>query len=606
EACVEGSVRRRPCEDGGEARRACEGGVWGAWGPCEGGGACVEGEVLLSPCGDGGQRRSICVDGAFVDGPCEGEAACVEGASESRPCDGGGVMIVTCVEGVMVEGLCEGAPPCADGAQEARACEGGQQLRDCEAGAWSPWGPCICEEGATITEACGQGGLRILRCVDGVFEPEACFGEDVCAPGERQRVPCDGGGTMERVCQDGQFVDGPCEGAPSCEEGDIDARLCESVYVQHRVCEGGAWGEFDDCGPCRDDLQYSELCDDGSVALFLCFAGLPIPLSTCPEDPPPGECAEGQSQERACDDGQAQRRACEGGAWCAWSPCGGASGACLPCPQLPSEGVTRIASPLQVLDLSPPQGLEDVARWEWVVLDRPQGSTSVPMERFNDPSHPENGGAQDNPATPNARFYVDLIGAYDIGLFVTHVEGLTAPSERCDGAYIVHITTRAGDGLHFQLTWNTPDDLDQSDQEGVDLDIHLRHPQGASWSVAPHDCFYQNRNPDWGPVGEAGDPSLDIDDINGAGPENITLPSPEANIGAYHLGVEVYNAALGLGLPEVETTARMRVHLDGLVLGDWTRTLNQSRSFWEILSLEWRGDRADIEEIDVVTSPSTP
>jgi hypothetical protein len=58
--------------------------------------------------------------------------------------------------------------------------------------------------------------------------------------------------------------------------------------------------------------------------------------------------------------------------------------------------------------------------------------------------------------------------------------------------------------LWSELRWNT---------DGTDIDLHLV-PVGASpWSI--QDCYYANKQASWGA-------SLDVDDVNGYGPEHIT------------------------------------------------------------------------------------
>jgi hypothetical protein len=62
--------------------------------------------------------------------------------------------------------------------------------------------------------------------------------------------------------------------------------------------------------------------------------------------------------------------------------------------------------------------------YEWVVLDRPEGSTSQPRERVdrNDPAI----GTADDPSTPVSEFFVDFAGVYLAELRVTDDEGQTS------------------------------------------------------------------------------------------------------------------------------------------------------------------------------------
>lgn len=55
------------------------------------------------------------------------------------------------------------------------------------------------------------------------------------------------------------------------------------------------------------------------------------------------------------------------------------------------------------------------------------------------------------------------------------------------------------------------------------MDLHLLHPSATAWWTEL-DCNFTNRNPDWDAVGVVrDDPRLDLDDVDGKGPENINI-----------------------------------------------------------------------------------
>ena len=62
--------------------------------------------------------------------------------------------------------------------------------------------------------------------------------------------------------------------------------------------------------------------------------------------------------------------------------------------------------------------------YEWIVISSPEGSVSQPLESFDDPQVPENGGQYDDNRTPTALFYPDYIGEYTIRLSVKDNFGL--------------------------------------------------------------------------------------------------------------------------------------------------------------------------------------
>ena len=72
-----------------------------------------------------------------------------------------------------------------------------------------------------------------------------------------------------------------------------------------------------------------------------------------------------------------------------------------------------IVRPLEVINLdgSPSVDMDGPdgrpVRYEWVVVQRPEGSTAQPVERLADPFRPAEGGPADNTGTPGAVFFVD-------------------------------------------------------------------------------------------------------------------------------------------------------------------------------------------------------
>ncbi|UCB43242.1 MAG: DUF11 domain-containing protein [Dehalococcoidales bacterium] len=85
-------------------------------------------------------------------------------------------------------------------------------------------------------------------------------------------------------------------------------------------------------------------------------------------------------------------------------------------------------------------------------------------------------------------------------------------------------------GIRIELTW---------DKNDTDMDIHLIRPGGEMWNI-PDDCYWNNGNPDWGAAGVSEDnPSLDQDDVDGFGPENLTLEQPE--VGIYQVKVDYFD-----------------------------------------------------------------
>ncbi len=248
--------------------------------------------------------------------------------------------------------------------------------------------------------------------------------------------------------------------------------------------------------------------------------------------------------------------------------------------------------------------------YEWVVVARPGGSTSQPVESLYDRFAPAEGGPPDRPSTPQARFFVDLAGEYVVELRVVDHYGAAAPSALCPApSALVHIKAVPEEKLHIQLTWDTPADQDQTDDLGTDVDLHLRHPDSGRWFAENgSDCFYQNPRPDWGRQGDPlDDPSLDIDDVNGAGPENINIARPEStqlSTRGYQVGVHYFAAegpTIGDDYRALESTATVRIFVDGRMAYEASKLLRNTDDFWTVAEVKFTGAGGRVAEVDTLT-----
>lgn len=240
--------------------------------------------------------------------------------------------------------------------------------------------------------------------------------------------------------------------------------------------------------------------------------------------------------------------------------------------------------PLDMLDCSAedafdPDPGDAIAAWRWTVIERPSGSTAS----FDDPEG----------ATPS--FFVDLAGRYVFELEVVDSRG--TPS--CEPAIVTAVAIPDED-IHVQLVWDTPGDADQTDTgfgAGTDFDLHLLHPNGC-WNDRPWDCHWREAEPNWGDLARADDdPSLDIDDTDGAGPENINLNNPESDL-YYRVGVNYYNDH-GFG----PSTATVRIYIRGVLAFEAEKELTARGEFWDVAAIEW--PTGAIEVLDAVY-PSAP
>lgn len=229
-------------------------------------------------------------------------------------------------------------------------------------------------------------------------------------------------------------------------------------------------------------------------------------------------------------------------------------------------GPTVNAEPLTTVEL---RGINSsdvdgtVQSYEWTIIQRPSNS----LAQFS-PDH--------NSPTPSV--FVDVAGDYVFELSVFDDAGLRS----CSPAR-VELTAVPGTGLYIELTWDTPADIDPTDEFGADLDLHFLHPDG-EWNTAPWGIYWNNPTADWGPSGPDGDPVLSSDVSDGSAPETLTLEQPESDT-TYSVGVH-YQAPNGFGA----SYATVRLFVDGVdtfVLRD--RLLQGDGAFLHAFDVTWPG-----------------
>jgi hypothetical protein len=217
-----------------------------------------------------------------------------------------------------------------------------------------------------------------------------------------------------------------------------------------------------------------------------------------------------------------------------------------------------------------------IAKYQWEVT-QPQGSVGLFLP---------------NNSAPQVTFEPNVAGDYVFRLRVWDQGG----KESCfPGVRTVKVLP--DQAIHVELLWNTPGDPVQSDEgpaAGADLDLHFAHPYGSvldfdndgkadPWFDAKYDCFWFNKNPEWGSYDPNVDdnPSLDRDDTDGAGPENLNLTLPEDGMN-YAVGVHYFDDH-GWG----PSTAEVRIYIYGQLQYQVTsKALNQG-DLWYVADVHW-------------------
>lgn len=242
---------------------------------------------------------------------------------------------------------------------------------------------------------------------------------------------------------------------------------------------------------------------------------------------------------------------------------------------------------------------DPMARATWRIIEQPPGSTA-------------------RPEPPNALatgIFADLQGEYVLEL---EVEDTNGGIGRCT----TRLTTVTTDGLRIEMVWNVNAQNDRSD-----VDMHLLRGPGGRWFDRARDgddCYYancsvcsgggeaacraqiaeynnNNQTPpsqvEWTAPLNEDDPRLDLDDVEGNGPENINIEVPRD--GTYRLGVHYYDSD-GFGASTVTVRifcgGALTRAFDPIVLQPTGGNGSPDTEFWEVADIVWNGDNCQVIE----------
>lgn len=225
---------------------------------------------------------------------------------------------------------------------------------------------------------------------------------------------------------------------------------------------------------------------------------------------------------------------------------------------IPAAGPDQTVSPLDTVKLdgsaSRDPNATSVLAYKWSWLEKPENaSRAVLLDEADNPIE----DTWTTSATPH--FFAIQAGTYKIRLTLQDVDKDCTEAKSDD----VVIFVVPDETIHLQLNWSKPSN---------DHDLHLIAPGGHHSRECGRvknntDCCYSNCStgmgtntncpprgcpgpleaPDWGAQGARDDdPTLDIDDRSGKGPENINLSLPIK--GDYLVTVENYNGTESLAI----------------------------------------------------------
>lgn len=223
-----------------------------------------------------------------------------------------------------------------------------------------------------------------------------------------------------------------------------------------------------------------------------------------------------------------------------------------------------------------------IVKYLWKVTTQPEGSQQTFVPSAKD---------------PNPTFQTNVAGEYK---FCLDVWDDSIPEVKSCFPACISVIAIPSQALHVELLWKTPADPDETDKGqgvGADIDLHFAHPlaqgpdqdcdgQADPWFSTPFDAFWFNTTPKWGSSAtEEDDGRLDLDDTDGAGPENLNLNAPQGTATEpqeYAVGVHYWND-FGFG-PSFVT---VRVYVLGKQVVELANHQLLPVDFWFVGKVNW-------------------
>ena len=172
--------------------------------------------------------------------------------------------------------------------------------------------------------------------------------------------------------------------------------------------------------------------------------------------------------------------------------------------------------------------------------------------------------------------YSPKLAGPDSGHFKFNTDDPAEPSLKLDVAGIGTAPPPEKIGLTIKLSW---------DADSCDVDSHFLSP-GGTFFDCDADCHFGNPSPDWSIKGDwLDDPFLDVDDVDGYGPEHINLSEPAAGTYKYvvHYYSDDYEASMS-----TSTQATVTVFSYGVEIAEFGPTFLDSTNWtWDVFTIDW-------------------
>lgn len=221
-------------------------------------------------------------------------------------------------------------------------------------------------------------------------------------------------------------------------------------------------------------------------------------------------------------------------------------------------------------------------------------------------------------------FEANVAGAYSFFLEVRDAEAWSCePAER-------QILVVPDEAIHIELVWQTPRDTEPQDTVGADMDLHFVHlnqalanpnganayPPGNAKDNVPEgyfnpdwDIYFGYASHDWGQPGlQEDNPSLDRDDVDGFGPENLNLNVPEDGV-TYRVGVHYWSSQSLVSDPTSPfplfsvqemgpSTPTTRIFIFGKLKEELTGCPMAQDDLWDVGAIHWPSQFVDVYTCD--------